>query len=97
MTLSYDALENLAALAKIELDDAEKEGMLRDLLSMVELAQSLKSFDEEGVEASARGIERSASMREDIAQNPYKQEDMLANAPQRDETAFLTPKVLDES
>ena len=94
MTLSMDVLTTLATLAKIELDDGEKEALLKDLSSMAELALSLKDLDGQGVEASARGLEKDVVYREDIAQHLVSREALLAGAPQRDETSFITPRVL---
>ena len=101
----------VADLANLELTDAERTGMLRDLNSILEYIDRLNELDTSdvppmaqvsdryGVDEAKQGSGRFAyASREDVLEGLRKslrQEVALANAPDADEHFFRVPRVIE--
>ncbi|PYX07851.1 MAG: Asp-tRNA(Asn)/Glu-tRNA(Gln) amidotransferase GatCAB subunit C [Acidobacteria bacterium] len=101
----------VADLANLELTQAERERMVRDLNSILEHIDSLNELDTTnvppmaqipdrfGVDESRQGSERFAyTIREDVLEGLRKSlphDVALANAPDSDGTFFEVPKVIE--
>src|ERR1700758_1608764 len=101
----------VAELANLELTDDERNGMVRDLNSILEYVGMLNELDTSdvppmaqvsdryGVDQSRQGSERFAyASREDVLEGLRKslpQEVALENAPDPDGTFFRVPKVIE--
>ena len=101
----------VADLANLDLTQAERDRMVRDLNSILEYIGSLNELDTTnvppmaqisdrlGVDESRRGSERFAyASREDVLEGLRKSlphEVALANAPDTDGTFFEVPKVIE--
>jgi aspartyl-tRNA(Asn)/glutamyl-tRNA(Gln) amidotransferase subunit C len=90
------ALAHVAALARLALGEDEMASMTRDLEQILEHVAALESLDTEGVAPTAQGFELATPLREDRAAPPLDPELAVANAPKRQGTAFLVPKVLED-
>ena len=89
-------LAHVAALARLALSDDEIQSMSRDLEQMLEYVATLDRLDTEGVPPTAHGFELATPLRPDQPVEPLDPELAVANAPEREGTAFLVPKVLEE-
>ncbi len=89
-------LAHVAALARLALSDDEIVSMSRDLEQMLEYVATLDGLDTEGVPPTAHGFELATPLRPDQPVEPLDPELAVANAPEREGTAFLVPKVLEE-
>jgi aspartyl-tRNA(Asn)/glutamyl-tRNA(Gln) amidotransferase subunit C len=89
-------LAHVAALARLALSDDEIVSMSRDLEQMLEYVATLDRLDTEGVPPTAHGFELATPLRPDQPVEPLDPELAVANAPEREGTAFLVPKVLEE-
>ena len=89
-------LAHVAALARLALSDDEIQSMSRDLEQMLEYVATLAGIDTEGVPPTAHGFELATPLRPDQPVEPLDPELAVANAPEREGTAFLVPKVLEE-
>jgi aspartyl-tRNA(Asn)/glutamyl-tRNA(Gln) amidotransferase subunit C len=89
-------LAHVAALARLALSEDEIASMSRDLEQMLEYVATLDRLDTEGVPPTAHGFELATPLRPDQPVEPLDPELALANAPERQGTAFLVPKVLEE-
>ena len=101
----------VAELANLELGEEERNGLLRDLNSILEYVDRLSGLDTSdvppmaqvsdryGVDQSKQGSARFAyARREDVLEGLRKslpQEEALANAPDADEGFFRVPKVIE--
>ncbi len=86
----------VAALARLALSQDEIAAMTRDLEQMLDYVAALDGLDTEGVPPTAHSFELPTPMRPDRAAPPLDPEIALGNAPEREGTAFLVPKVLEE-
>ena len=101
----------VADLANLDLAPEEREGMLRDLNSILDYVDRLNELDTSdvtpmaqvsdryGVDEAKRGSERFAyASREDVREGLRKSlphNEALANAPDADEQFFRVPKVIE--
>jgi aspartyl-tRNA(Asn)/glutamyl-tRNA(Gln) amidotransferase subunit C len=85
-----------AALARLALSTEEISAMTDDLEQILVHVASLDQLDTEGVVPTAQGFELATPLRPDVAALPLDPELAVSNAPAREGTAFLVPKVLEE-
>lgn len=88
-------VQRIAALARLELTEAELDLFARQLTSILEYADSLQSVDTAGVEPYAGGVS-GVPLREDVPVASLSRADALRNAPSADRDAgtFIVPKVI---
>jgi len=86
----------VAALARLALSDAEIDGMARDLEQILAHVASLDALDTRDVPPTLHGFDLPTPLRPDRPAPPLDPELAVANAPARQGTAFLVPKVLEE-
>jgi aspartyl-tRNA(Asn)/glutamyl-tRNA(Gln) amidotransferase subunit C len=89
----------VSELANLELTDAERERMLRDLNSILGYIERLNQLDTAGVPPMAQvsaGIAPDSAMRPDQTRPSIPREDALRNAPQNDGEFFKVPKVIEK-
>jgi aspartyl-tRNA(Asn)/glutamyl-tRNA(Gln) amidotransferase subunit C len=89
-------LANVAALARLALSVDEIASMTRDLEQMLDYVATLDRLDTQEVSPTAHGFELSTPLRPDQPAPPFDPELAVVNAPEREGTAFLVPKVLEE-
>jgi aspartyl-tRNA(Asn)/glutamyl-tRNA(Gln) amidotransferase subunit C len=96
--ISEEQVRYVAALAHLELTDAEAARMRTDLDGILEHIDRLKEIDTEGVEPMAQVLydaEENATLRADVTVPPLGTETALANAPQPGAGYFKVPKVIE--
>lgn len=87
---------HVATLARLALSEDEISAMTRDLEQILDHVAALESLDTEGIPPTAHGFELATPLRPDLPVTPLDPELAVANAPERQGTAFLVPKVLEE-
>jgi aspartyl-tRNA(Asn)/glutamyl-tRNA(Gln) amidotransferase subunit C len=83
-------------LARLALSDAEIDSMTRDLEQILAHVASLDALDTAGVPPTLHGFDLPTPLRRDLAAAALDPELAVLNAPARQGTAFLVPKVLEE-
>ena len=94
--ISLKDVEHVARLARLELSEADKERMRRELDSILSYIDKLRALDTEGVEPTSHAIPMTNVMRDDMPRPSLPQEDMLANAPERSGEFFRVPRIIEE-
>jgi aspartyl-tRNA(Asn)/glutamyl-tRNA(Gln) amidotransferase subunit C len=94
--ISHEDVERTALLARLSLDEEETRAMVRDLDRILEHADQLQQLDTSGIEPTAHAISLETPMREDVHEPGMDPDLALQNAPQREGSAFVVPKVLEE-
>ncbi len=92
--ISREEVEQIAVLARLSLSEEEAEQMTRDLDQILSYVAALSELDTSGIEPTARANLLPTPMREDRALPAIDPELALSNAPARDGTAFVVPKVI---
>ncbi len=94
MNVTVEDVKKIASLSMLELTE-EKENMLRQNLNdILAHAQKLDELNTQGVEPTTYILKQQNVVRQDTVTNNYDNDSMLANAPQKEDGAFVVPKVV---
>ena len=93
--ISVETIEYVGILAKLELSDEEKEQAKKDMANMLDYIDTLNELDTSGVEPMSHVFPVNNVFREDVVTNGDDREEILANAPEAKEGAFVVPKTFD--
>ena len=93
--ISDETIEYVGILAKLELDDEEKERAKKDMGEMLDYIDKLNELDTEGVEPMSHVFPVNNVFREDVVTNGDEHEQTLANAPEAKDGAFKVPKTVE--
>ena len=93
--ISDETIEYVGVLAKLELSDEEKEQAKKDMANMLDYIDTLNELDTSGVEPMSHVFPVNNVFREDVVTNGDDREEILANAPEAKEGAFVVPKTFD--
>ena len=95
--ITMQEVEQVARLARLTLSDPEKERMRRELDGILSYIDKLRAVDTEGVPPTSHAVPMTNVMREDEPVPSLPQEDMLANAPDRNGEFFRVPRIIEET
>lgn len=88
-------IDYVGILAKLELTSDEKEQAKKDMASMLDYIDKLGELDTTGIEPMSHVFPVENVMREDMVTNGDGSRQTLANAPERNDDAFIVPKTVD--
>jgi len=92
--INADQVEYIAKLARLAVSPAEVETLSVEMGAIIDFADKLDSLDTTGVEPTTHAIPVYNGFRQDVLKESYPREEILANATEKDESAFLVPKVM---
>jgi len=94
--LTRSGVERIAALAHLELTDAEKDLFTRQLTDILHYAEQVQAIDTSGVAATARVHAGAAAERNDIPTPSLPVAEAVGNAPDAliKEGLFRVPRVI---
>ena len=92
--ISDETIEYVGILAKLELNEEEKEQAKKDMESMLDYVDKLNELDTDSIEPMSHVFPVNNVFREDIVTNEDGSEDTLKNAPQEQESSFVVPKTI---
>ncbi len=93
--ISDETIEYVGILAKLELSEEEKEAAQNDMARMLDHIDKLSELDTTGIEPMSHVFPVSNVMREDVVTNGDDSENILKNAPEEKDSAFVVPKTVD--
>ncbi len=96
MKLSREEVLHIARLARVALTEDEITRMSEQLSNLLEHFQVLQQVDTEGVPPTAQSVALQSVMRDDVVEPSLPAEDVLANAPHREDDSFQVKAVLEE-
>ena len=79
----------------LELSEEEKEQAKKDMANMLDYIDTLNELDTEGVEPMSHVFPINNVFREDVVTNGDDREEILSNAPESKDGAFVVPKTFD--
>ena len=97
MEVNEQLIDNLANLAKLSFDAAEKAEIKVDLQKMISFIDKLNEVDTSGVEPLLFMTNEVNVLRQDEVKGSVSREEGLYNAPTRDDQYFKVPKVINKS
>ena len=95
MALAREDVQRAAILARLRLNPAEEERLTEQLDNILRYMEKLNQLDTSGVEPFSHVVDLVNVSREDDVTNQPDAEALLANAPEKDETFFRVPKILE--
>lgn len=93
--ISDETIEYVGILAKLELSDEEKEQAKKDMANMLDYIDTLNELDTSEVEPMSHVFPVNNVFREDVVTNGDDRDEILVNAPEAKEGAFVVPKTFD--
>ena len=95
MKLSREEVLHIATIYRLGLSEAEIEKAREQLSNILENFEVLKEVDTTGVPPTAQSVNLSYVMRDDVSRPSLNAEEILANAPNREEDFFKLRPVLE--
>jgi len=96
MKLSREEVLKIARLARLGVTDEDVEKFQVQLSNILDNFEILKQVNTENVPPTAQSIPLENVMREDVVVPSSSPEDVLANAPRREDNLFRVKAVLEE-
>jgi aspartyl-tRNA(Asn)/glutamyl-tRNA(Gln) amidotransferase subunit C len=93
--ISREQVEHVAMLARLGLSDDEMATLQTQLSSILEYMAALSQVDTSAIPPTAQVIPLRNVMRDDVTEPSLTQEQIMANAPERDGSFFRFPPVLE--
>jgi len=94
MAVTIKDVEHVAKLAQLEFSEEEKEKFTHQLNEILAYMEKLNELDTSNIEPLSHVIELNNVFREDKVEPSYPQEEILNNAPSKNEKFFKVPKVI---
>ena len=92
-----EQVRHLASLVRIELTESEVEEFRSELASILSHIDALSEIDTEGIPPTNNGADLLNVQDGDVSQPAMPRDEVLANAPQREDNYFRVHAVLDQS
>ena len=96
MSITSQDVEQLARMARLTLNEEEKEQYASQLNYLIAHIDRLKAIDTSAVTPTLHALPLQNVMRPDVSQPSWSKESMLANAPQTQEGFFHVPRIMEE-
>lgn len=94
MQINNALISRLEKLARLQLGEAERIRLSSDLEHILDMVDTLRELDTEGVEPLIYMNDTENVFREDLVGRQLTQEEALQNAPKQDGQYFRVPKVI---
>lgn len=95
MSIEKQTIENLATLARLEIDDKRIEEISHRLSSVLELVDQLQAADTNSLVDSQNSQQEIQRLRGDKVTETNQREAFQAIAPDTEDGLYLVPKVID--
>ena len=96
MALSVEEVRRIAALARLRLQPEEESRLAGELSAILDYVRQLEELDVTGVEPMTHALAAGETpFREDEVTPGLTPEEALANAPAREGTCFLVPRIIE--
>ena len=95
MKITREEVQHVAILARLELDEQEQDKLATELDSILGHMERLSEIDTTEVEPLAHVIDVVNAFRDDRVVNQPRTDELLANAPARDDDFISVPKIIE--
>jgi aspartyl-tRNA(Asn)/glutamyl-tRNA(Gln) amidotransferase subunit C len=95
MKLTREELQRIAVLARLRLTPEEETQLTEQLDHILAYMEKLDELDTSKVEPFSHAVDAVNALREDKVTNLADADAVLANAPNRDNTFFKVPKIIE--
>ena len=95
MSVDSAIVRRIAHLSRIAVGDDEVERLGQELNAILAFVEELNAVDVSGVEPLTSVLPMNMKKREDVVTDGGVADDILANAPEREDHFFVVPKVIE--
>lgn len=95
MKLTREEVLQVAALARLRLTPEEEDRLTEQLDHILQYMEKLHGLDTSKVAPFTHAVEVASAFREDRVTNHADAEALLANAPDKEQTFFKVPKIIE--
>jgi len=95
MSVDSTLVRRIAHLSRIKVEDAEVEKLGHELNAILAFVEELNTVDVSNVEPLTSVLPMTMKRRADVVTDGGKAEEILANAPEREDYFFVVPKVIE--
>jgi aspartyl-tRNA(Asn)/glutamyl-tRNA(Gln) amidotransferase subunit C len=95
MEVDEAAVHRIARLARIKVTDAEAKALEKELSGILDWVKQLDEVDVKGIEPMTSVTPMRLKMRADEVTDGEIADDVVANAPAREDHFFVVPKVVE--
>ena len=95
MHVTEDDVRKMASLSMIEIDDSEIENFRVNLEAILSHVMKLNELDTENVEPTTYILDAVNVLRDDVPEKEFSKQDLLKNAPEKEDDAFIVPRVVE--
>ncbi|MDF3078788.1 MAG: gatC [Sphingobacteriaceae bacterium] len=97
MKIDNQTIDRIAHLARLEVSDADKPALLKDMNNILSFMEKLNELDTTGVEPLIYLTDEINVYREDAVKQEITVPEALSNAPEQDGKYFRVAKVIEKS
>lgn len=94
MSITKKDVIHVAGLARLGLNDDETEKYEKELNDVLNFMEKLNELDTEGIQPTNHVLDIHNVFRADVVEASLDVEDVLANAPDRDDDCFKVPSII---
>jgi len=94
LSVSTEEIENIANLARLNLNENEKEKLKGQVNQILEYVKKLNELNTDDTEPLSHTLELTNVFRKDEVQESLSQQKALSNAPVKSDQFFRVPKVI---
>ncbi len=95
MSVDENLVRRIAMLARIGVKDDEVPSLAKELSAILGFVEQLSELDTTGVKPLTSAVDSTMRGREDVVTDGGYAQDVLANAPEKDDAYFAVPKVVE--
>tara|TARA_B110000285_G_scaffold113581_1_gene128861 strand:- start:205 stop:492 length:288 start_codon:yes stop_codon:yes gene_type:complete len=95
MSIDKEKIKHTAKLARISLDEKKIDNLSKDLSNIFKFIEKLNKANTENVKPLSSILDHSLRYREDKVNDGNIRDQILENAPNKNEDFFIVPKVIE--
>jgi len=95
MSIDKDTVKHISKLARISLDEKKINNLSKDLSSIMKFIEKLNELNTDKITPLTSIINASLKSRKDEIKDGKIRDQILKNAPEKNEEFFVVPKVVD--
>jgi aspartyl-tRNA(Asn)/glutamyl-tRNA(Gln) amidotransferase subunit C len=95
MSIDKDKIKHTAKLARISLDEKKIDNLSKDLSNIFKFIEKLNKANTDNVKPLSSILDHSLRSREDNVNDGNIRDQILENAPNKNEDFFIVPKVIE--
>jgi aspartyl-tRNA(Asn)/glutamyl-tRNA(Gln) amidotransferase subunit C len=95
MSVDQGTVRRIAHLARVAVEDTEVEHLQGEINAILDFVEELSAVDVVGVEPMTSVLPMNLRMRVDEVTDGFIADDIIANAPEREDHFFVVPRVVE--